>query len=232
MEQYATGIVILLASSAKIRTRADHKGPSFGSSSSQISQIVCFMRIKNSSGLFLLYSIVKRTGEKMFAMLMSVMGCAGGQKVAASPPPTNETIAIVQEFRGRVFQRRSLVATDTPEDTTLLIRTQEDFENFVARIPKRAIQKKQPAPPSQDPLLSQETLDSGLMMLVSMRFDNNYAYAPINKVEKSADAIHAWYSLPPLGETAMYASMSGVGTYHAVLIPADATTVVFQQSDK
>ena len=168
----------------------------------------------------------------MFAMLMGVLGCAGAQKVEASPPQENKMIDVVQEFRGRIFQRKSLVATDKSEETTLLIRNQEEFENFVARIPKRAIQKKQPVPPSQDPLLLQKEFDTKLMMLVSMRFDNNYAYAPFEKVEKTADGILALYSLPPLGETRMYASMSGVGTYHAVLISADSAKVLFQQKDE
>ena len=166
----------------------------------------------------------------MFVVLMGWLGCAKSQHVEATSVPNHASIHFVQEFRGRIFSRKQLVPQNSiPEKNTLTIRTQEEFDQFIARIPAKIIQKKQPAPPSEDPLRTQTHFDSQYMMLVSMRFDNNYAYAPISKIEKSPEAIHVWYSVPPLGESAMYASMSGVGTYHAILIPAEETQVVFHE---
>ena len=94
-------------------------------------------------------------------------------------------------------------------------------DKLISQIPAKKIQKKQPAPPSEDPLHNGKTIDfSKNRLLVSFRYDNMYALAPITDVREESGMILADRTLPDLGETMMMSSMSGVGTYYAVIIPA------------
>jgi len=110
-----------------------------------------------------------------------------------------------------------------------VIRNEEDLKSFVMRIPKYRIQKRQPAPPSEDPLLNGRTISFEThMMVVSIRNENMYAVAPIAKIEKEADRLIVYRTKPDLQDIKQYATMAGIGTYHAIVIPRSLLPVHFQ----
>ena len=110
----------------------------------------------------------------------------------------------------------------------LIIRNNEQFADFVHRIPKRKIQKKNPAPLSDDPFVNGLLIDFNQhILLVSIRSDNMYAKAPIVSVLETNDYITAMIEVESLDDTEMMASVGGIGTYYAVKIPLLLQEIVF-----
>jgi Tol biopolymer transport system component len=104
--------------------------------------------------------------------------------------------------------------------TEMIIKTQADYESFVAKIPKRTISKTNPAPPSKDPLLKKPPIDFGKhMMLVAVRADSMYINPKLEFVVAEKNALIVRILDPDLGDTRFANQMQGIGTYLAVVVP-------------
>jgi len=132
-----------------------------------------------------------------------------------TPPPPVEAL---EAWDGRV----GLATADLggPGDTTpLVIRDQAAYDAFVDTLPTQRIQKKQPAPPSDDPLLKRPAVDfTQHMLLVALR-DDMYVGPVIRAVRPVASDLLVEVDHPDPGETVYAARAMGVGTYHAVKVP-------------
>ena len=172
-----------------------------------------------------------------------LIGC--GQKSVTSSKeidtPTHSTDAeqnIAQEkenmiqksWQGRIFMPQQIVQDESREvEKQLIIRNDKEFDAFVARIPKKRIQKKNPAPDTDDSFVGGERIDfEKSILLVSIRDENMYSQAPIVRVYESNDKVKVKIEKPVDEERAMMASMGGVGTYYAVQIPLVTKEIMFE----
>ncbi|MFT5460752.1 MAG: hypothetical protein ACI9K2_007272 [Myxococcota bacterium] len=132
--------------------------------------------------------------------------------IALAQPP-----AVHQTFTGRVH-----LATDAPGGEAqvhppAVIRDDEALAAFIDRVPTRAITKRNPAQPSDDPLLAEPELDWSRHMLVVAERDHMYALADL-EVEHDGATLLVTVTLPDPGELDMLAAAHGIGTYTAVVV--------------
>lgn len=110
-----------------------------------------------------------------------------------------------------------------------VIRSAAELGSFVGMIPKEAISKTNPPPPSDDPLLKQPSIDfERHMMVVGMRGDFMHAPVIIQGVREEGGKLHIKIETPPDKDAAMMAQPHGVGAYTAVVIDRFDGEVVFE----
>ena len=149
--------------------------------------------------------------------------------VASTVVLANDAVPVVASYDGRIramgFDRNFRKVTGPTE---MIIKTQADYEAFVAKIPKRTISKTNPAPPSKDPLLQKPPIDfSKHMMLVAVRPDSMYVTPKLESVVADKDTLRVNILDPDLGETKFLNQMQGIGTYKAVVVPKHKGLVQF-----
>ena len=110
------------------------------------------------------------------------------------------------------------------------IRTQADYEAFVAQIPLRQITKTSPAPPSKDPLFKKPFIDFAKhMVLIAIRTDSMYVCSHIESLVLDGQTFHVHVLDPDLGETRFLNQMRDIGTYRAVVVPQHTGPTVQSQ---
>lgn len=101
-----------------------------------------------------------------------------------------------------------------------VVRTQAEYESFLDRIPAERIQKKQPAPPSQDPLLKRPAVDWSGQVGILAYSDNIHTEVEIEEIRLQPDGesvkVKVRRYLPPGAEHG--ARPYGYGQYDFVLI--------------
>ena len=99
------------------------------------------------------------------------------------------------------------------------IRTPGEYDAFVERIPKTRLQKRQPAPPSTDPLLKKPAIDFDRYALVAIWSDNVHIDCKIIGTEREGDdlVVHMAYDAPS-EDVRNYAAPLGYGQYHVVRV--------------
>ncbi len=149
--------------------------------------------------------------------------------IASSVLLAEVALPVVASYEGRIramsFDRnfRKVIGP-----TEMIIKTQADYEAFVAKIPKRTITKTNPAPPSKDPLLKKPPIDfSKHIMLVAIRPDSMYVSPQLESVVAGKDTLLVHILDPDLGETRFLNQMQGIGTYLAVLVPKHKGPIQF-----
>lgn len=143
---------------------------------------------------------------------------------AECPGQSGTALKIHTRYRGRVFVR-----VPHTEMKPRVIESQAELDEFVADIPKEEITKKQPAPPSTDPLLAKVAIDfDKQMLLVAFRTTTMYVHPVFAVPRVAGDKIHARVVNPPRGDSAMAAARSDVGTYAAIVVDRHAGGVVFE----
>ena len=130
-------------------------------------------------------------------------------------------IPVVATYKGHIratgFDRNF---REVKGPTEKIIRTEAEYEAFLRKIPKRAISKTHPAPPSKDPLLKTPPIDFDKhMMLVAVRSNSMYVSPKLESVAVEKDALLVHILDPDLGETRFLNQMQGIGTYLAVVVP-------------
>ena len=149
--------------------------------------------------------------------------------VASTVVLANDAVPVVASYDGRIramgFDRNFRKVTGPAEMT---IKTQADYEAFVAKIPKRTITKTNPAPPSKDPLLKKPPIDfTKHMMLVAVRPDSMYVTPKLESVVADKDTLRVNILDPDLGETRLLNQMQGIGTYLAFVVPKHKGPIEF-----
>jgi len=145
---------------------------------------------------------------------------------ASTDNPTNPVpITTYSRYAGQIIHGGPASGV---EPAGRVIRDQAEYAALVATLPKYRVQMKQPAPPSEDPLLKRPPIDfSRHMLVVAIR--RSMFYRPkIRRVllahgkELIVEILHE----SPAGIMAM-ASRSDVGTYEAVIVPRADEKPVF-----
>ena len=192
--------------------------------------------------------------QKKLISLVILIGCgqksvtptSDGVKTTSTESPTVEQTAdsttpeekqdapekanlIQKSWTGRILLPRYIQKPDSPPaNNQLIIRNETDFTKFVERIPKKTIQKTNPAPKTNDPFVNGLQIDfQTSMLLVSIRDENMYSIAPIVSVYQKDEKITANIQVKNDPESAMMASMSGIGTYSAVQIALTEKEIIF-----
>lgn len=155
-------------------------------------------------------------------VLLSLWGCA---QPDAAPPvesgasapqeeasaPQEGSVAIKTPYQGRISIGLSIAGAG-PSLEPSVVRTQADHDAFVGSIPTHEIQKTNPAPPSDDPLLRKPAIDFAQDMLIVARRDSMYRAPEIRAVRTRGDELVVEVVHPPLGDSLRMAAQSGIGT--------------------
>ena len=154
-----------------------------------------------------------------------VTGCREAQERQDATVETRLEIQVITSYHGRV----ALDLTDQASGRSeMIIRSQADYEGFVTKIPKRQITRTKPAPPSEDPLLKQPSIDfENSMMLVAIRSDSMYVTPEFKFITSDKNGLSARITDPELGDTKALNQQEGIGTYQAVIIPHHEGSIKF-----
>ena len=136
------------------------------------------------------------------------------QSAARRPPPAFE-----RQWTGRIQLGRR--APDGPwvAPAPQIIRSASDYEAFVERIPRTRITMRQPAPPSDDPLLRKPAVDfTTHVLVVAYRADTMFAEPAFDKPRWEGDQVVVHVHHPNVAEASHYAALAGIGTYRAGLL--------------
>ena len=96
------------------------------------------------------------------------------------------------------------------------LRTQAEYQAFVDRLPKDRVQMKQPAPPSQDPLLKMPPVDFRQHALVAVWSHNIHIEARVVEAHLEGDDMKVELSFETPRDYRNYAAPDGFGQYHLV----------------
>lgn len=164
----------------------------------------------------------------LFAALLvapTLAGCASDPPPEPAPAPIPEgPLTPRASYAGRIYLD-NLGGGLSPR----VIRSQADYERFVSAIPQRKIQKKQPAPASEDPLLGLPKVDFPREVLLVALRDSMYVHPELGPITARSGDLEVRIVYPPLGDTAMAAAMHGVGVYAAAVVPAPTGEVRFDE---
>ena len=150
-----------------------------------------------------------------------------GQESSNKTNRASPSDLVIDSWTGKIYFEN----VENPK--TLLIQNEQELSEFVDKIPSVLIQKTNPAPPSKDPLRNGKEIDFTTQMIaVALRFENMYATSDIISVNRGEAGVVVHVTIPPVGETAMYSSLMGVGTYSAVLIPSTQQPIRFAYDNK
>ena len=98
------------------------------------------------------------------------------------------------------------------------LRTQQEYQDFVARIPRQRLQMKQPAPPSTDPLLHLPPFDFERDALIVAWSDNVYVITSIEDVRRQGEDLEIDLSFNQPGNLKARATPHGFGHYHLLRV--------------
>lgn len=96
------------------------------------------------------------------------------------------------------------------------IRDDAAYDALVARLPARRVQKKQPAPPSTDPLRARPPIDFATHMLVVVIRSGTMSPVAIARIERGGRGVTVRYAAAP---DTPAARPYDVGTYAAAVVP-------------
>ncbi|MFP6884134.1 MAG: hypothetical protein VCA40_06855 [Roseibacillus sp.] len=154
-----------------------------------------------------------------------VVGCEKKEALQVAEAEVEAAVPVIATYEGRIGTASYQGSPDgfsfaATGPTEIIIRTQADYEAFVARLPQRQITKTNPAPPSDDPLLKKPAIDfENNIMLVAIRSDSMYVSPQFESIVADKNALIVRISDPDLGETGSANQQGGIGTYQAVVVP-------------
>jgi hypothetical protein len=155
-----------------------------------------------------------------------LVGCGAADK----PTATNETPGgggVVKTWRGHFLIPAIEPGEHAATVPARVIRDQAGYDAFVAMIPAERVQKKQPAPPSDDPLLAKPPIDFAThALVVGFRTDTMEIGALAVETATEAGELRVRFDAKDLGDAAMAARRSDVGAYLAVLVETGGREIV------
>jgi hypothetical protein len=126
---------------------------------------------------------------------------------------TSTELIVAQRWSGSIH----LAGDDaTPPLEVVIIRDEAAYHAFVARLPEKRVQMKQPAPPSDDPMRARPAIDFGVDMLVVVVRGDTLGPPTIARVNAAAGQVVIHYVAPPPPPEAR---PHGIGGYAAVQVP-------------
>lgn len=117
---------------------------------------------------------------------------------------------------------------DTANTQPFVVRTELEFQSLVSKIPKWKIQMRQPAPPSEDPLLKLSDLDFSNTMMLVIISDEMYSEPKIIGLSKDntgeagdrqTQMLSVEYRIDRDPNAEMMSKPNGVGRYYALQVP-------------
>jgi len=102
--------------------------------------------------------------------------------------------------------------------TPSTVKNDSEYDTFIAQIPEKRVQKRQPAPDSEDPMLKRPPVDFETQMLLVVRSGSIYEFPKISEVLDTPAEREVIYTIPPVENLEMMAQPGGVGRYAAVLV--------------
>lgn len=117
------------------------------------------------------------------------------------------------------------------EKGVAVLRTPQELEAFIHRLPERRLQMKQPAPPNQDPLLQRPTVDFTKRALVAVWSDNVHIRVGVKSVRREGDNLRldVSYEVPP--NYRGYAAPYGYGQYELVEVDLFPGKAIWERSE-
>jgi hypothetical protein len=187
--------------------------------------------------------------KRAVATVLSALGAVPMIACAATAPPTDTapatsvepsapaastatTPAIHADYRG-VFHAGHRFDPETGhmgvvDSPPRVIRDAAEMADFVALIPRDAITKTNPAPPSEDPLLAGPSIDwSRHVVLVGFRSDTMYGDVVFQDLRRDGDDLRVRVLTPEPGPERFGAQPLGVGAYRAIVVDRVPGTVHF-----
>ncbi len=129
-------------------------------------------------------------------------------------------LTVVEAYTGRVHLPSARPGGPVHEPSPRVIRSAAEWSDFVSMIPTEQIAMKQPAAPSDDPLLTIPMIDFDQQMwVVVFRGESMYVPPTLENPRVVDDKLLLDVGWPALGESAHAAAPSGVGAYCAELLP-------------
>lgn len=102
--------------------------------------------------------------------------------------------------------------------TPSTVKNDSEYDAFIAQIPTKRIQMRQPAPDSEDPMLKRPAVDFETQMLLVVRSGSIHQVPEITEVLDSPDEREVIYTIPAVENLEMMAQPRGTGRYAAVLV--------------
>lgn len=100
-----------------------------------------------------------------------------------------------------------------------VLRTQQDYDDFVTRVPTVVLQKRQPAPASEDPLLQRPAVDFEQNFLLAIWSHNVHVDAKVLNAQRSGADLEVDLAFGAPSNYQAYAAPYGYGQYHLVAVP-------------
>lgn len=143
-------------------------------------------------------------------------------------------IEVVTKYRGRIATSPLPAPQEgfelLPFAKETVIRNQDEYERFVARLPKmEPLNTKGDDHPNDDPLLKKPAVDFTRNMLLAVARESMYLPPEITRIVVSDKNVLVYTEEDP-GETANYQQEGGLGTYCAVVVARTDKPVVFRKT--
>lgn len=170
----------------------------------------------------------------MRVALLVLVACAGPAARSSSAPIHNEGAmadpapVVRARWRGAISVGGSLPGDEPSALETLTIRDDAAYDAFIARLPARRIQQRQPAPPSTDPLRARPPIDFAHEVLIAVVRPQTLSAVPDVEVATDRGVLHVRYTLPPRPPEAR---PYGIGVYHAIVVPRPPGAIAFDVVD-
>lgn len=128
--------------------------------------------------------------------------------------PVNNKIEIYNTYTGQILTPADEGSNPSKIELSI-IKSAEDFTDFIKNIPEQLLRKKPPYPENTDPILKKPDIDFNEYMLIAII--RNYMHNPpeITEIKNQDGKIYIYYKLPKIDA---FQAAGGWGTYNAVVI--------------
>ncbi len=134
---------------------------------------------------------------------------------------------ITARWRGQVHVGASAPGAEPVGLERIVIRDEAAYRAFVERIPTARVQMRQPAPPSDDPLLARPVIDFTREVIVAVVRPLTVSAAPALSLAMVDGTLQVRYTAPPIPPEAR---PYGIGAYAALRISRPPGPIVFAQA--
>lgn len=139
-------------------------------------------------------------------------------KKAAAQVAPKAALRVLRAYHGRVSLPLAAPGVKAQAHEGLVLRNPAAYAAFIDRLPRKRIQMKSPAPPSDDPLLKRPVVDFSKQMVIVVLRDDMYVGPQIVAARPTATGLRVEVVLPNPAATRGAARMAGIGTYHAIIV--------------